>query len=144
MFKLTLWDEHISGAMYSAMARKATEPFVAQKLNYLAADEKRHFEELMEMHEAFCCRETIQVTEIKKPAPIESGFLARKGAVKMETFVEFAMEKELSAQAFYLDMSEKIKDRKAVITLILFAAMEADHYNLLKTESDNFKRQKGI
>lgn len=144
MFKLALWDEHISAAMYSAMAAKTEETITAQKLKYLAADEKRHFEELMEMHRVLCCKEPIVVTDIGSPSAAESGFMARKGTVKMETFLEFTMEKESSAQTFYLNMSEKIKDRKGATTLLFFAAMEADHYNLLKTENDNLRRRKGI
>jgi rubrerythrin len=142
MFKLAMWDEHISHALYLATAGKTKDRLMKNKFLYLAGDEKAHLEELREMHSVLCCSEEIELTKVGFPSPAETGFLAPESAVNIEPFLAFAMEKESSALNFYMKMSENLdSDPKASSTLLHFSAMEGDHYQLLKTELENFKRK---
>lgn len=143
LFELAMWDEHISHALYMVTAAKTDDQAVKSKLLYLAGDEKFHLEELRDMHEVLCCKKEIHIAELNRPNRSESGFLEPKRDVDMASFLTYAMEKEKSAQFFYLDMSDKLTpDPKASATMFHFSAMEADHLGLLKTELDRLNRAK--
>jgi rubrerythrin len=143
LFKLAMWDEHISHSLYLATAGKVKDRMTKSKLLYLAADEKAHLEQLLEMHSVLCCQEEIELTKIGFPNPTESGFLAPENPLDMVAFLTHAMQKENSALSFYMDMSDHLaSDPSSSTALLHFSAMEGDHYNLLKTELENLKRKK--
>ena len=141
MFKLAMWDEHISHALYLATAGKTKDRLMKNKLLYLAADEKAHLEELRDMHRVLCCSEEIELTKIGFPSPAETGFMKSDSELNFDAFLAFAMEKESSALNFYLKMSDHLgHDSKASATMLHFSAMEGDHYSLLKTELEKLRR----
>ncbi|MFO7619050.1 MAG: ferritin family protein [Thermoplasmata archaeon] len=142
LFKLAMWDEHISHSLYLATAGKAKDRMLKNKLLYLAGDEKAHLEELREMHRVLCCPEEIELTKVGYSNPAETGFMKPEAEPDIKAFLTYAMEKESSALNFYLNMSDHLSaDPKASIALLHFSAMEGDHYNLLKTELENLKRR---
>jgi len=122
MFKLAMWDEHISHALYLATAGKTKDRLMKNKLLYLAADEKAH-------------------NKVGFPSPAETGFMKSDSELNFDAFLAFAMEKESSALNFYLKMSDHLgHDSKASATMLHFSAMEGDHYSLLKTELEKLRR----
>ncbi len=143
LFKLAMWDEHISHALYLATAGKVKDRMLKNKLLYLAGDEKAHLEELQEMHAVLCCSESIDLTKIGFPNPADNGFLAPEETINIEAFLAYAMQKESTALNFYMGISDNFSnDPKAGATMLHFSAMEGDHYNLLKTELENLKRRR--
>jgi rubrerythrin len=69
--------------------------------------------------------------------------MAPESDLNIKPFLNFAMQKESSALNFYLNMSDHLaSDPKASSTMLHFSAMEGDHYNLLKTELENLKRNR--
>ncbi len=142
MFKLAMWDEHISCALYTSLVERVPEQAVKEKLLRLAADEKGHFETLRDMHGVLCCREAISVSDIAMPSQAQA-FTGSNRPVDLEAFFVYAMEKEKSAQDFYVGMCEPLdSDKDACATLMHFSAMEADHLNLLRGELENLRRMK--
>ena len=134
LFKLAMWDEHISHALYLTTAGRTKDRELKNTLLRLAADEKKHLTELVEMHEVLCCEEPIEVTKIGYPNPTESGFLSSKEGPDMEAFLTFTMDKENFALNYYMNMAQHLDGNpKAGATLLHISAMESDHYQLLKT-----------
>ena len=143
LFKLAMWDEHISHSLYLSTAGRTKDRDMKKILLNLAADEKKHFDELEEMHDVLCCQDSIEVTKVGYPNPTKTAFMSSSGDPDIEAFLAFAMEKENSALNYYLDMAQHLdEDKNAGATLLHFSAMEADHYKLLKSELERIKHSK--
>jgi rubrerythrin len=106
----------------------------------LAKEEERHKTTLEEMYRVYYPEKDIVIPiDIKKPG-INVVFDNNSQLIQI---LETAMEYEKEAEKYYHSMADKLSDDlETSATLTYFAAMEATHYDLLKTEKEHLETGK--
>lgn len=140
MFLFAMQGEINDRETYLDLADRMDSSFLKTKLKFLADEEEKHKATLEEMYKVY-----YPDKDITLPGKTEGPELnvIIEDNLKLIQILERAMEFEKSAQKHYLSIADELSDDLESSTiLIYFAAMEATHYELLKTEKEHIEKLK--
>jgi rubrerythrin len=128
-----------SQAIYSRVAKRVKNAFLKERLEFLSLEEKKHQTALeVIFRQRFPGRDIVVSEHPVVPLP-EISFQDEMVPLS-EIFVQ-AMQAELAAHDFYLQLAEFFSDDLEKKNLLLyFSMMEMGHYKLLDLEKDNLER----
>lgn len=140
MFLFAIQSEINDNKSYTDLAERVEHSFLKTKMYFLAQEEERHKVTLEEMYRVYYPEKDIVIPPNMKGPGLNITFMNEDQLVKI---LETAMEYEKSAEKYYLSMADKLSDDlESSATLTYFAAMEATHYDLLKTEKEHLETNK--
>jgi len=138
MFLFAIQWEINDNKTYLDLTERVERPFLKGKLKLLAEEERKHRATLEEMYKVYYPGKDIVIPPDLKGPEMNVTFMNENQLVKI---LETAMEYEKEAEKYYLSMAEKLSDDlETSATLTYFAAMEATHYELLRTEKEQIER----
>ena len=140
MFLSAIQGEINDRETYLGLADRMDSSFLKTKLKFLADEEEKHKTALEEMYRVYYPDKDIILPQ-KTMGPELNVII--KDNLQLIRILERAMEYEKSAQKHYLSIADELSDDlESSATLTYFAAMEATHYELLKTEKEHIEKLK--
>lgn len=138
MFLFALKGEINTGKTYLDLADRVEGYFLKTKLRFLAAEEDKHKTTLEEMYKVYYPQKDIVIPQDMKVPQLNITF---NHEIELIKILETAMEFEKEAEKYYLSIADRLSDDlETSTTLTYFAAMEANHYDLLRTEKEHIER----
>lgn len=140
MFLFAIQGEINDRETYLDLADRMENSFLKTKLRFLADEEEKHKATLEEMYKVYYPDKDFILS--RKTVGPELNVIIGDNLMLIQ-ILERAMEFEKSAQKHYLSIADEISDDpESSTTLTYFAAMEATHYELLKTEKEHIEKLK--
>jgi rubrerythrin len=137
MFLFAIQGEINDSKTYLDLSERVEHSFLKTKLKFLAEEEERHKATLEEMYRVYYPGKDIVIPPDLRGPGLNITFMNENQLVKI---LETAMEFEKAAEKYYLSIADELSDDlESSTTLTYFAAMEATHYDLLKTEKEHLE-----
>ena len=137
MFLYAIQGEINDSKTYMDLSERVEHSFLKTKLKFLAEEEERHKVTLEEMYKVYYPEKDIVIPPNIKGPGLNINFSDNNQLIKI---LEAAMEYEKAAEKYYLSIADELSDDlESSATLTYFAAMEATHYDLLKTEKEHIE-----
>lgn len=135
LFLTALKSEMDSKNVYHILAQSVKNFMLKDKLEFLAAEEQKHYDFFAGLWEKAFPGEEIILPE-KNPVPLPEITLDLENIRLSDVFLQ-AMNAEKAAHYFYLSLANRFKvDRKLSLRLKYIASMEMGHYRLLEIEKE--------
>ena len=137
MFLFAIKGEINDNKTYLELAERVENSFLKAKLKFLAEEEGKHKVTLEEMYKVYYPEKDIIIPPNMEGPGLNIIFSDNNQLIKI---LEAAMEYEKAAEKHYLSIADELSDDlESSTTLTYFAAMEATHYELLKTEREHLE-----
>lgn len=130
---IAIKTEVVAEEIYQSLMNRVKNFILKDKLTFLASEEKKHQQILVELFYRLFPGESILETDKSLMPRME---LALEENMTVPDLLEMAMEAEKISEEFYDELSQKVEDRTAQEILRYLASMEHGHYFLLKGEYD--------
>jgi rubrerythrin len=140
MFLFAIQAELNEREAYLELGERGENPFFKNKMKFLAQEEIRHRTTLEDMYKVYYPEKEVVIPPNIEAPRLTVNYTDEGELIKI---LETAMEFEKEAEKYYLSMADKLSDDlETSTTLTYFAAMEANHYELLRTEKEQMERLK--
>lgn len=126
-------SEMDSNKAYTDLSDRVSNPLLKEKFRWLAFEENKHKEILLQLHKALFPNQTIQIPE----KPSEELFISidvRPSTSLVDILLQ-AMESEKFAEDFYARLADRVEGGQKKL-LHYLSKVEQSHYFMLKTEYD--------
>ncbi len=130
LFGMAIKAEIEAQSIYADIAKNTKNFVLKEKMQFLAAEEKKHEIMLRGLFKQKFETENPVSQESLAPVP---GWKPEDGG-NISDALKAAMQTEEDAKLFYEAMAERVDEAKAKSILKYMAAMELTHYTLLETE----------
>ncbi|HAF07987.1 MAG: desulfoferrodoxin family protein [bacterium] len=132
---LALKNEIDSMNVYINLSQRVKNYFLKDRLNFLAGEEEKHKKYFEEFYKKTYLKEIVIPVEDVMPLPKVDISDPQK---PISDILYEAMQSEIAAHEFYLDLSRVFKDdQKTSNMLKFFSSMEMIHYSILQIEREN-------
>ncbi len=117
---------------YIKLAGGVKNAFLKDRLEFLAGEEVKHKETLVQIFkEVFMGKEPVVPEETPVPLP---DIVVPDEKVPLSEILQSAMNAEMAAHDFYTSLTERFDNPTRQATVTYLAAMEMGHYKLLEIE----------
>jgi len=132
---LALKNEIDSMNLYRKLAERIKNSYLKERLNFLAGEEEKHKNYFEEFYKTTYLKDVVIPVEDVMPLPKVDISDPKK---PLSEILYEAMQSEIAAHDFYLDLSRIFKDdQKTSKMLKFFSSMEMVHYSILQIEREN-------
>ncbi len=124
-----------SRAVYEKLADRVKNFMLKDRLKFLAGEEAKHYRFFEEFYAKEFPGEEVVLPD-ENPVPLPAVHVYDE-AMPISEVISSAMEAELTAHDFYIDMAGLFADRVETRNMLLYIAkMELGHYKLLEHEKE--------
>jgi rubrerythrin len=126
-----------SEKVYREVSKRVKDPFLKNRLEFLANEERGHRNFLENLFVKNFPKHALKIPE-KSAVPLpEVHMYGESGTMRdVVAIMDDAMKAESAAADFYTSLMELFEDEKTKQVLKYLALMEKDHYAILKRERD--------
>ncbi|MDG6218605.1 MAG: ferritin family protein [Candidatus Thermoplasmatota archaeon] len=129
-------SEEESNNVYMKLANHVKNGLMKDKFLFLAKEEEKHRQYIMDLFKAQFPNKTITSAE-KTPVPLPKITIPKDEDISISTVLSQAMNAEQAAHDFYISLSKRYTDTTIKNMLHYFADMETGHYQLLAQEKQS-------
>lgn len=132
-------SESESKSIYKKIAGKVKNRLLAEKFEFLASEEQKHFDFLVDLFKNnFPDKDYTRAGETPVPLP---SITFENEDVPLSDIIHKAMEAEKAAREFYDAFAELMKGDETLYKILkTLSSMELGHYKLLEIEKDNIEK----
>ncbi len=132
--------EDNSREVYDFMADRAKNFVVSDRFRFLADEEQKHEDFIRELYRRFTDGEDLKIPD---ETPVPMPFITYDEDSDESDLIEQAMEAEIAARDFYMELAKKAKDEgldgEVVETMRYLSGMEQNHHAILESEYQRMK-----
>ena len=135
----SLINEVESKSIYLKIRDAVRNSILKDKMDFLAKEEDKHAKFFENLYKKKFPNKVMKVPK-KTPVPLPEVKISDEKILISEV-LEQAMDAEMAAHNFYLEMSKIFKEEKEIFNMIIYIAdIEIGHYKLLELEKENSLR----
>lgn len=136
LLEMAVRSEIDAKEVYTELGKKVDNFVLKDRLEFLANEEEKHKKFIESFFSKKFPDEEMQIPD-ESPKPIPKINIEDENMEMSEIFYQ-AMESEKASRDFYLGIAERYSDEPEINkTIVYLAAMEMNHYHILKAERDS-------